>query len=332
MTDSVANAIFDPSFLIAILVSIAVFATIFTVVPVFGRSNMNERMKAVALERDALKKRERTRLTADQAERRGLRHKDAAGLRGLVERFNLRNLLVDDTTKSKLLVAGMRGPKPFNTFLVIRFVMPFLALGLALFYIFGTGAMAEQPFFMRLFVAMVCAYAGYYLPAIYVSNAANKRKAGIKRAWPDALDLLLICVESGMSIEASFRRVSEEIGIQSVDLAEEMVLTTSELSFLPERKTAYENLHLRTGLEQVKSVTQALIQAERYGTPIAHALRVLSNESREMRMLEAEKKAAALPPKLTVPMILFFLPVLFAVILGPAAISISAQGGIFGSN
>ena len=121
-----------------------------------------------------------------------------------------------------------------------------------------------------------------------------------------------------MSVEAAFRKVSEEIGSQSVELAEEFVLTNAELSFLQERKSAYENLASRTGLESVKSVAQALIQAERYGTPVAQALRVLANESREMRMNEAEKKAAALPPKLTVPMILFFLPVLFAVILGPA--------------
>jgi tight adherence protein C len=126
------------------------------------------------------------------------------------------------------------------------------------------------------------------------------------------------------------RRVSDEIGIQSVELAEELVLTTSELSFLPERKMAYENLYQRTGLDTVKNVTQALVQAERYGTPIGHALRVLAGESRDIRMNEAEKKAAALPPKLTVPMILFFLPVLFAIILGPAFITISAQGGIFG--
>jgi tight adherence protein C len=123
--------------------------------------------------------------------------------------------------------------------------------------------------------------------------------------------------------------VAEEIGSQSVELAEEFVLTNAELSFLQERKHAYENLASRTGLESVKSVAQALVQAERYGTPVAHALRVLSNESREMRMNAAEKKAAALPPKLTVPMILFFLPVLFAVILGPAGIQVSERG-VFG--
>jgi tight adherence protein C len=330
MTDQIAKSLFDPAFLIAILVSIAVFATIFTVIPVFGRSNMNQRMKSVALERDVLKAKERGRMN-DPDGRKGLRHQES-GLRGLVEKLNLKKALADDNTRKKLMVAGMRGPKPLNVFLFARFVLPFVTFGLSVFYIFGVGALLEQPTTVRVFVAVIGAYAGFYLPIIYVGNAASKRKNGIGRAWPDALDLLLICVESGMSTEAALRRVSDEIGLQSVDLAEELMLTTSELSFLTERKQAYENLFQRTGLDSVKNVTQALVQAERYGTPIGHALRVLSSESRDMRMNEAEKKAAALPPKLTVPMILFFLPVLFAVILGPAFITISAQGGIFGGN
>ena len=328
MNDQIAKSLFDPAFLIAILVSIAVFATIFTVIPVFGRSNMNQRMKSVALERDVIKARERARMN-DPDGKRGLRHQES-GLRGLVEKLNLKKALADEGTRKKLLVAGMRGPKPLNVFLFARFVLPFVTFGLALFYIFGIGALVEQPTAVRIFVAVIAAYVGFYLPIIYVGNAASKRKNGIGRAWPDALDLLLICAESGMSVEAALRRVSDEIGLQSVDLAEELVLTTTELSFLPERKQAYENLYQRTGLDTVKNVTQALIQAERYGTPVGHALRVLAGESRDIRMNEAEKKAAALPPKLTVPMILFFLPVLFAVILGPAFITISAQGGIFG--
>jgi tight adherence protein C len=329
MTDQIAKSLFDPAFLIAILVSIAVFATIFTVIPVFGRSNMNQRMKSVALERDVLKARERARMNGSEVQKVGLRHQES-GFRGFVEKLNLKKALADDNTRKKLMIAGMRGPKPLNVFLFARFVLPFITFGLALFYIFGMNALIEQPTSVRLFVAVICAYVGFYLPIIYVGNAASKRKAGINRAWPDALDLLLICVESGMSIEAALRRVSDEIGLQSVELAEELMLTTSELSFLPERRQAYENLFQRTGLDTVKNVTQALVQAERYGTPVGHALRVLSSESRDIRMNEAEKKAAALPPKLTVPMILFFLPVLFAVILGPAFITISAQGGIFG--
>jgi tight adherence protein C len=179
------------------------------------------------------------------------------------------------------------------------------------------------PLPIRLLGTIVTAYVGFYAPNIFISNRMGKRQHSIKRAWPDALDLMLICVESGISIEAAMRRVSEELGEQSPALAEEMVLTTAELSFLPDRKVALENLGTRTQIPIVVSVTQALMQADRYGTPISQALRVLAQEGRDERMNEAEKKAAALPPKLTVPMILFFLPVLVAVILGPAGIQVS---------
>ena len=139
-------------------------------------------------------------------------------------------------------------------------------------------------------------------------------------AFPDALDMLLICVQSGMSVEAAFGKVSKEIATQSLELAEELSLTTAELSYLQDRRQAFDNLGKRTGIPGVKAVTTALIQAERYGTPVGQALRVMAKENRDIRMSDAEKKAASLPPKLTVPMILFFLPVLFVVILGPAAI------------
>jgi tight adherence protein C len=160
------------------------------------------------------------------------------------------------------------------------------------------------------------------LPLMLLKSKIQRRQLSIKRAFPDTLDLLLICVESGMSIEAAFKKVSDEVGSQSVALAEELTLTTAELSYLPDRRQAYENLAKRTDLDGVKSVCMALQQAERYGTPLATMLRVMAQENRDMRMSEAEKKAAGLPPKLTVPMILFFLPVLFVVILGPAAIKI----------
>jgi tight adherence protein C len=171
-------------------------------------------------------------------------------------------------------------------------------------------------------MVIAAAFLGVKAPEIFLSNTIKKRQLTIRRSWPDALDLLLICVESGMSIEQAFRRVAQEVGLQCVPLAEELALTTAELSYLSERRLAYENLGNRTGLEAVKSVTTALIQAERYGTPLGQALRVLAQESRDIRMNEAEKKAAALPPKLTVPMILFFLPVLFVVIMTPALIQV----------
>jgi tight adherence protein C len=175
---------------------------------------------------------------------------------------------------------------------------------------------------MKVAISIGAAYFGMLSPNLFLRNQIQRRQASIKRAFPDALDLLLICVESGMAIEPSFRKVSEEIGTQSIPLAEELALTTAELSFLPDRRQAYENLARRTGLEGVKAVCLALQQAERYGTPLGTTMRVLAQENRDMRMSEAEKKAAGLPPKLTVPMILFFLPVLFVVILGPAAIRV----------
>jgi tight adherence protein C len=330
MSESIMNAILDPSFLIALVVSVSVFATIFTAMPSLNGNQLKSRMKTVALERDELRARQRARLAAEaDKRRRGLREEQSLGMKSIVERLDLRRALADEATVSKLRVAGFRGQNPLTRFLFFRLVLPIAGLLLAAFYIFVLGALAEQPLLVKLFVCVIGAYAGFYAPVFYVTNRATKRKESIQKAWPDALDLMLICVESGMSIEAAFRRVAEEIGSQSVALAEELVLTNAELSFLEQRRQAYENFASRTGLETVKSVSQALIQAERYGTPVAHALRVLAEESRDLRMNIAEKKAAALPPKLTVPMILFFLPVLFIVILGPAGMQFSQQG-IFG--
>jgi tight adherence protein C len=202
-------------------------------------------------------------------------------------------------------------------------VMPVVALAFTVFYIYVVLNL-DEPALIKIGISIGAAYFGMISPNLFLRNKIARRQLSIKRAFPDALDLLLICIESGMSIEAAFRKVSEEIGSQSVALAEELTLTTAELSYLQDRKQAYDNLSRRTGLEGVKSVCLALQQAERYGTTLGTAMRVMAQENRDMRMAEAEKKAAALPPKLTVPMILFFLPVLFVVILGPAAIRVMA--------
>jgi tight adherence protein C len=163
---------------------------------------------------------------------------------------------------------------------------------------------------------------GYYAPNLYISNKAAKRRESIVGVFPDALDLLLICVESGMSIEAAIVKVSQEVGGSSIELAEELSLLAAELSYLPERRMAYDGLARRTNNPGIKAVVTAMIQAERYGTPLGGALRVMAKENRDLRLAAAEKKAAALPPKLTVPMIIFFLPVLFVVILGPALMKV----------
>jgi tight adherence protein C len=309
----------DPQIILMALTTLGVAATVLTVaLPLMERDQLKGRMKAVALEREQLRARERARLAGES---RLLRREPKLYMRSIVERFNLRSVLADEKTADRLKQAGYRGQAPMTVFLFARFVLPFAAFVLALIYLFVITHW-DRPAGFKLAVALGVAALGLYLPNVFLTNAIQKRQDSIRRAWPDALDLMLICVESGMSIELAMRRVSEEIGSQSVPLAEEMSLTTAELSFLQERRRAYENLAIRTGMEQVKSVVTALIQAERYGTPLGQALRVLAQESRDQRMSEAEKKAAALPPKLTVPMIVFFLPVLFLVIMGPAMIAV----------
>ena len=242
-------------------------------------------------------------------------------MKTIVENFNLSKWVGQEQARTMLVQAGYRGQAPYVTYLFFRMVMPVAMLLASLFYVFVV-IQLDQPTMIKIGIAIGAAYFGMLSPNLFLKNKIQRRQVSIKRAFPDALDLLLICIESGMSVEASFQKVSEEIGTQSIPLAEELTLTTAELSYLPDRRQAYDNLAQRTGLEGVKSVCLALQQAERYGTPLGATMRVLSQESRDARMSEAEKQAAALPPKLTVPMILFFLPVLFVVILGPAAIKV----------
>ncbi|WP_061938446.1 type II secretion system F family protein [Aureimonas sp. AU22] len=311
---------------LGLLVAVAVFATFLSIaLPLLSGREMKTRMRAVALERDELRARERARLASERDTGRGKglrREEDRSFAARVVEKLDLRNALMDDAMVTKLKVAGLRSQRATTLFLFCRVTLPLVFAILAAFYIFGIGVLKEHTLSVRVFVCILAAYAGFYAPNFYVSNRSAKRGLSLTRAWPDALDLLLICVESGNSIEAAFRRVADEIGIQSIELAEELVLVCAELSYLPERRQAYENLVSRTGMESVRAVSTALIQAERYGTPLGVALRTMAQESRDSRMMLAEKKAAALPPKLTVPMILFFLPVLFAVIIGPAIIQI----------
>ncbi|MGA0597473.1 type II secretion system F family protein [Enterovirga sp. CN4-39] len=305
----------------ALLAAFAAGATVITLaMPLVEGNTLNKRMKAVADERERIRARERERMMKGQ-QKISLRQEPKAYMKQIVDRFKLSDWLGTETAKDKLVKAGFRGQQAEVTFLFFRLVAPIGFLLVSLFYLFVVNDFG-LPVLMRIAIAIGATFAGIKSPEVFLSNATAKRQQSIRRAWPDALDLLLICVEAGMSIEQAFRRVSQEVGTQSVALAEELTLTTAELSYLQERRVAYENLAHRTGLDTVKSVTTALIQAERYGTPLGTALRVLAQESRDQRMSDAEKKAAALPPKLTVPMILFFLPVLFVVIMTPALIQV----------
>ena len=323
MIELLVAKIHDPHFMAMLLAAIAASATAYTlIIPLFDGDGLAKRMKAVASERERIRQRERERLTKN--ERVSLRQTPKQIVSRVVEDFNLGKWVAQEAAREKLIMAGYRGNAPYVTFLFFRMVAPIVFLVLAVVYVFIVSKM-EQSTPVKIGLCIAAAYLGLQAPMLFLKNAISKRQLSIKRAFPDALDLLLICVESGMSIETAFRKVSVEIGSQSIQLAEEFTLTTAELSYLPDRKQAYENLARRTGLEGVKSVCLALQQSERYGTPLGQSLRVMAQENRDMRMSEAEKKAAALPPKLTVPMILFFLPVLFVVILGPTGIKIAAM-------
>jgi tight adherence protein C len=316
----------DPKFLTALFAAIAAAATVFTLGATFmsGRSNIKQRIRRVALEREKMRAEEMARLRGTTVENGTRTIRRAEGrdyMKNIVERFSLQKAFDDGNTVTTLARAGYRGPAAMTTYLFARFATPFIVFALVFFYVQFT-VLKDQPFYMAALYALFAGLVGAYLPILYVKNQTTKRQQSIKRAWPDALDLMLLCVESGMSIEHAFKRVSKEIGLQSVPLAEELTLTTAELAFLEDRTRAYEHLGRRTGLDNVKSVMQALIQAERYGTSIGSSLRVMAEEGRETRMLEAEKKAASLPPKLTVPLIVFFLPVLFIVIISPAIIKV----------
>jgi tight adherence protein C len=320
MIELLIDKIHDAKFLTMLFAAVAAVATVLTLaMPLIAGDSLDKRMKTVAIERERIRQRERERLA--RGEKITLRTSPKQYMKTIVDRFNLAKWLGQEEARAMLIQAGYRGQGPYIAFLFFRLVAPVALLLMTLFYVFVVVEL-QQPATIKILICLAAAYGGMQVPKLFLKNKIQRRQLSIKRAFPDALDLLLICVESGISIEAAFRRVSVEIGSQSIALAEELTLTTAELSYLQDRKQAYENLAQRTDLEGVKAVCMALQQAERYGTPLGQTLRVMAQENRDMRMQEAEKKAAALPPKLTVPMILFFLPVLFVVILGPAAIRV----------
>jgi tight adherence protein C len=305
--------------LITILVAVSAFATVVTLTaPLMQGDQMQARMRTLAVERDKL--RSQNRVTLQDKDSRRLRDNAPKGVASqIVDALNLKKFLEAETSRIKLRQAGLRSEKHLVTYLAARAIAPII-LGVIVFVYSATVFADQVTGSMRIVTAFIGAVAGFYLPNLFLSNIIKRRQQSIQRAWSDALDLLLICVEAGMSVEAAMGRVSQEIGSQSVPLAEELTLTIAELSFIGDRGKALENLSQRTGMATVKSVVTSLIQSERYGTPVGVALRVLAQENRDDRMAMAEKKAAALPPKLTVPMIAFFLPVIFVVLLGPAGI------------
>lgn len=310
----------NPMFLVTVLAAFCAFATVLTIaMPILARDRMGQRLREMAVERDKMRAARLAEMAANERQGARLRQTPKGFMQQIVDQLNLRAAFDSSELREKLKRAGLRGQAPLVAYLFFRVAAPIVVFIAALVYFFAFSSWSYPPW-MKVVMSIGAGLIGSYLPNIFIRNLSQKRGQSIKLAFPDALDMLLICVQSGMSIEAAFGKVSKDVAGQSIELAEEMSLTTAELSYLQSRRQAFENLGKRTGLPGVRAVVTALIQAERYGTPIGQALRVMAKENRDIRQSEAEKKAAALPPKLTVPMILFFMPVLFVVILGPAVI------------
>jgi len=287
-------ALMQPQIAVTLLAAIAAFATALTVLmPVLNRDRLDSRMQTMATERDKM----RAARLADLARKDGqgkLRTAPKGFMQEVVDRLNLRSMFDSEEVRDKLKMAGLRGQAPLVTYMFFRMAMPILVAIAALVYLFLLSNY-QYPAIVKFGLAIGAGYIGFYLPNFFVKNLVQRRQTSVKNAFPDSLDMLLICVQSGMSVEAAFQKVSGEVGSQSLELAEELSLTTAELSYLQDRRQAFENLGKRTGIPGIKAVATALIQAERYGTPVGQALRVMARENRDMRMSEAEKKAAALP-------------------------------------
>ena len=308
MLDEIVAKFSDAHFLAMLFAAIGSAATVLTAaMPWLQPDTLSRRIKAVSSERERIRARERERLVASQS-KGTLRVKPSGLVKQLVETLNLSSWLSGAGAEYAFLSFRLIAP---ITFFLVAIVYQFLIIKW------------NQPAMIKIGIAIAATYLGIKAPELFLKNKTGKRQKELERAFPNTLDLLLICAESGISIEHAVRKVSQEIGMESVSMAEEMGILAAEMSYLAERRTAFENLGLRTGLESIRSLITVLSQSEKYGTPLGAALRVLSQESRDYRMSLAEKKAASLPPILTVPMILFFLPGLFAAILTPAIVQIN---------
>ena len=307
------------SMLAGIAAALVIFA-IYTAITV--RDPMAKRVKALNERREQLKA---GIIVASSRKRASIvrRNETTDRIRDFLARLRVLQDSQLKVAQQKLAQAGIRKKEWGVAIILGRMIAPIVIGGYAAIMIYWVNYFPTWPDYKKfgLFAAMLVF--GYKLPDIWVANLMGKRTAAIRKGLPDALDLLVICAEAGLTIDAAFARVSRELGRAYPELGDEFALTAIELSFLTERRMAFENLAYRVNLEAMKGVVTTMIQTERYGTPLASALRVLSAEFRNERMMRAEEKAARLPAIMTVPLILFILPTLFVVILAPAACSIS---------
>ena len=310
--------------IIVVLATLGAFITIIAIaIPFLTTDNYGSRLKYLAKRREELQAQQRHKFEQQQ-QQASLRRRETRS-QGLMTRvlnkLNMMEKARSPELRIKMQQAGMRGQGPAIAYVFARLVLPLVLACVAAIILFSAKKIELDPL-AKLLITAAAAGLGYLVPDIIVKNTAKKRQEMMIKGFPDALDLVVICVEAGISLEQAFVRVAQELVDISPILAEEFSITTSELAYLGDRRAALENLAVRTGAEPVKALTTSLIQSEKYGTPLGVALRVLSRENRDDRMARAEQKAGALPAALTVPMILFFLPVLFIVLIGPAIIQV----------
>ncbi len=306
--------------LLAALATLAVMFAIYTAVTI--RDPMQKRVKALNDRRDQLK----AGIVTQTAKKRASLVRKNETTDKMRDTLSSLKVLQESQVKAvtqKLAQAGIRKKEYAVAVIFARMVMPIVLGGIAALVIYGINYFPEWGGMKRLFGFAAFVGLGYKGPDIYIQNIIGKRTNAIRKGLPDALDLLVICAEAGLTVDAAFNRVAKELGRAYPELGDEFALTAIELAFLSERRQAFENLAYRVNLDAVKGVTTTMVQTERYGTPLASALRVLSAEFRNERMMRAEEKAARLPAIMTIPLIMFILPVLFVVILGPAACSIA---------
>jgi tight adherence protein C len=313
---------FDIIYIATMLSAVATFAVLLAIYAATTvKDPMARRVKALNERREQLK----AGIVASTNKRKKLtnRNQAADNVRQLLSQFKMLQEDQVKKTQMRLMQAGIR-TKDLAFFIIFaRFVLP-VVLGLAAVVgLYFMGMFPEWSWFRRYATVAGIVGLSYKAPDIWLKNKVTKRSNAIRKGLPDALDLLVICAEAGLTVDAAFGRVSRELGKAYPELGDEFGLTAIELGFLAERRQAFENLANRVDLEAVRGVVTAMIQTEKYGTPLASALRVLSAEFRHQRMMRAEEKAARLPAIMTVPLILFILPTLFVVILGPASCSIN---------
>ena len=305
---------------LAFIAAAAVMLAIYAAITV--RDPMAKRVKALNARREQLK----AGIVSSATKKRASLVRKSDSTERMRETLSSLKVLQDSQLKliqQKLAQAGIRKKELAFLVLFVRMVLP-IVLGLIVaLMMFVFNVFPDWSAFKKVMAFAAAIGLGYKGPELYLGNIIGKRTKAIRKGLPDALDLLVICAEAGLTVDAAFNRVARELGRAYPELGDEFALTSIELSFLHERRHAFENLAFRVNLDSVKGVVTTMIQTERYGTPLASALRVLSAEFRNERMMRAEEKAARLPAIMTVPLILFILPVLFVVILGPAACQIS---------